>query len=139
MPPPSSGYSGTPLVRKLGYKPGMRVRFLHAPDDYMDLLGPLPEGVQVLQSTRGPIDLGHVFLTRASELRRVVPTFHRHLASDGMLWISWPKKTSGVDTDLTGDVVRSMVLETGLVDIKVCAVNETWSALKFVIRKRDRS
>ena len=134
-----AGYSGTPLVKKLGIKPGARVRFINAPDGYDRTLGGLPADVTVLRATRGPIDFIQLFSTSAADLRRRLPAAQRALDRDGALWISWPKKTSGVETDLTGDVVRETGLDAGLVDIKVCAVDATWSGLKFVYRRRDRS
>ena len=133
-----AGYSGTPLIKKLGLKPGQRARFVGAPEHYLRLLGGLPEGVEVVAATRGRLDFIHLFATRGSELDRRVPPLVRHLADDGMLWISWPKGASSIETDLNGNLVRRRGLETGLVDVKVCAVDEDWSGLKFVVRRRDR-
>ncbi|MEM7227393.1 MAG: DUF3052 domain-containing protein [Planctomycetota bacterium] len=133
-----AGYSGTPLVRKLGIKPGMRVRFINPPAGYVEGLEDLPDDVTIVASTRGSLAFIQLFATSAAELRRRLPAAQRAMATDGMVWISWPKRASGVDTDLTGDVVREIGLATGLVDIKVCAVDETWSGLKFVIRRADR-
>lgn len=135
---PTAGYSGTPLAKKLGFKPGFRVRFVGAPAEYANLLGKLPADVTVATATRGTFDLIHLFTKRSADLERQLPKLKAALAKDGMLWISWPKKTSGVATDLTGDVVRETALAGGLVDIKVCAVDETWSGLKFVYRRKDR-
>jgi hypothetical protein len=133
-----AGYSATPLVKKLGIKPGARVRFVGAPDGYAALLGPLPEGVQVRQSTRGPLDFIHLFASRRSELERRFAALKGALASDGMLWVSWPKRSSSLPTDLDENLVRRIGLDGGLVDVKVCAVDDDWSGLKFVYRLRDR-
>jgi hypothetical protein len=132
------GYSGTPLVRKLGIKPGHRVRFVAAPSGYDATVGPLPADVTVAKETRGTFDVIQLFVTSRAMLDRRLPVLKKRLDKTGGLWISWPKKASGVETDLTGDVVRAVGLATGLVDVKVCAVDETWSGLKFVYRVADR-
>ena len=133
-----AGYSGTPLIRKLGIKPGQRVRFIDAPDDYAATLGPLPDGVTVVASLRGRVDVVQCFVTRTRDLERRLPAMRRAIAPDGMIWISWPKRASKVETDVTEDVVRACALAAKLVDVKVCAVDEVWSGLKLVIRKVDR-
>lgn len=133
-----AGYSGTPLSRKLGIEPGHEVAFPYAPDGFADLLDPLPGGVRVKQVARGPLDLIVSFCPDHRRLRR---TFDRHrdaLVVDGSLWIAWPKKASGVATDLDGNGVRAHGLDRGLVDVKVCAIDATWSGLKFVRRVEDR-
>ncbi|HLE98190.1 MAG TPA: DUF3052 domain-containing protein [Candidatus Thermoplasmatota archaeon] len=132
-----SGYSGTPLVRKLGFRPGHRVAFAGAPAGFVASLE-LPPGVKVLRPASRDLDLVHLFASSAARLARAFPSAKRALAKTGMLWVSWPKGSSGVDTDLTEDVVRSMGLAHGLVDVKVCAVDGTWSGLKFVYRLADR-
>ncbi len=134
----TAGYSGTPLVRKLGIKAGFRVRFVNAPDGFEKLLGPLPDGVDRAAATRGTFDFIHLFVTRRAELDRRFGALKKALAADGMLWVSWPKKTSPMAGELTGDVVRATGLSNGLVDVKVCAVDHDWSGLKFVLRRRDR-
>jgi hypothetical protein len=134
--PRSFGYSATPLVQKLGIKPGARLQFLAAPDHLPDLLGPLPEGATA--STRGKLDFTLLFVTSYAELARNFRKLRDRLESNGMLWVSWPKKTSGVATDLTEGVVRDYGLANGLVDVKVCAIDDTWSGLKFVRRVADR-
>lgn len=134
----AAGYSETPLVKKLGIKPGMRVRLLGPPEHYADLLGPLPEDVVVVQSTRGRIDFCHLFARSQAELRRRLPAAVKHLAADGMLWLSWPKKASSLETDLTEATIRRAGLDAGLVDVKICAVDGDWSGLKFVYRLKDR-
>jgi hypothetical protein len=134
----TAGYSGTPLHRKLGFKPGQRAAYVNAPEGFDELLGELPDGVTVRPRLRGPLDLVVCFVTARSELERRLPALRRALEPDGMLWIAWPKRASGVDTDMTEDVVRDVALPAGLVDTKVCAIDETWSGLRLVIRKELR-
>ena len=134
-----AGYSKTPLVRKLGIKPGHRVAFVNAPSGYDRVLGALPGGCRVLRRATRPMDVIQVFSKSRRDLERRLPRLDAALAPDGMIWISWPTGSSGVATDLTGGVVREIGLEQGLVDVKVCAVAETWSGLKFVIRVKDRA
>lgn len=133
-----AGYSGKPLAQKLGLKPGMTVAALNAPRNYRKLLRPLPAGAKILPTLGRLAPFIHFFSKRRAELARRFPSFARALTPDGTLWISWPKGTSGVATDLTEDVVRTIGLATGLVDVKVCAVDDVWSGLKFVRRLRDR-
>jgi hypothetical protein len=134
----TAGYSGKSLVEKLGIKPGMRLAIIGPPSGYRTTLGALPPGVSVLASPHGTLPFIHLFTTRRSLLERRFPSLKRALAQDGALWVSWPKKSSGVTTDLTEDVVREVALAGGLVDVKVCAVDEVWSGLKLVRRVRDR-
>ena len=129
----TAGYSGTPLDRKLGFKPGMTAAFLDAPEGLDGLLGEL-EGVTVKRSLRGHADLVMCFVTRRRELERRAARLREAVAPDGMVWVCWPKKASKVDTDMTEDVVREVLLPTGLVDTKVAAVDATWSGLKLVVR-----
>jgi hypothetical protein len=133
-----AGYSGTPLPRKLGIKPGARIGLFDAPADFGATLGPLPDGVIQTTSLRGSLDVAVYFTTRRAALARRFPALARAVAPAGSLWISWPKKASGRATDLDENVVRAIGLEKGLVDVKVCAVDETWSGLKFVVRLKDR-
>lgn len=133
-----AGYSGTPLVKKLGLAPGDKAAFLHAPDHYLDLLEELPPDVRVLSRPGKGMDFIHYFVTREGELRRRLPALKRALAFDGTLWISWAKKSSPLATDLAEGDVRSAGLDAGLVDVKICAVDEDWSGLKFVYRLEDR-
>ncbi len=133
-----SGYSGTPLSRKLGIKEGHRVAFSKAPDGFLALAGPLPDGVSVRGRIRGPLDVIVFFTRRRGELERRFPPLRRALDPAGGLWIAWPKRASGLETDLTEDVVREIALAGGLVDNKVCAIDETWSGLRLVYRLRDR-
>ena len=132
------GYSDTPLPRKLGIKEGHRVALLRAPDGFERVLGPLPGGVDITTRARAPIDVAVAFFTRSRELERRFTTLKRALSPDGGLWIAWPKRASGVETDLTEDVVRDVALANGLVDNKVCAIDETWSGLRLVYRLTDR-
>lgn len=134
----SAGYSGTPLPRKLGIKPGDRVGLLQAPAGFRDLLGELPPDVQVRARLRGPLDVILFFTTSRRELGRRIDALRRALDPAGGLWIAWPKRASGVSTDMTEDVVRAVALPLGLVDNKVAAIDQTWSALRLVVRLRDR-
>ena len=133
------GYSGKNLVDKLGIKPGMRIAILGAPRGYRTTLGTLPPGVSVVAAPRGTLPFIHFFATQRSLLERRFPALKRALAQDGALWVSWPKKSSGVETDLTEDVVREVALAGGLVDVKVCAIDNVWSGLKLVRRLKDRT
>jgi hypothetical protein len=133
-----SGYSGNPLVEKLGVKAGFLIAVINPPDRYWDLMHPMPDGVTHAGPRAGGLDFVHVFVERKAELEKALPRAQRRIKQDGMIWISWPKKASGVASDLTEDVVRELALPRGLVDVKVCAVDETWSGLKLVIRKELR-
>lgn len=135
----SAGYSGTPLVKKLGIKEGFRVALVGAPRGFRDELLDLPGGVSFVTSVQGQLDLVLFFATTRSELTRNFSQLAAKLKPAGMLWIAWPKKASGVATDLSDGVVRETGLDAGLVDVKVCAVNDIWSGLKFVIRVKDRT
>lgn len=137
-PPPVAGYSKTPLVKKLGLKAGMQAAFLDAPEHYERLLGPLPDGVEVRTDLRSQRDFIHVFARREAALTKRLQAIRRSLRPDGMLWLSWPKKTSALETDLNGSAIRRLGQSVGLVDTKVCAVDEDWSGHKFVVRLADR-
>jgi len=134
----SAGYSGTPLPRKLGIREGSRVAVVSAPAGFTRVLGPLPTGVELRTGARGRCDVVLFFVTRRAELARRFPSFVRALEPDGGLWVAWPKKTSGVATDLAFDAVQTVGLDAGLVDNKVCAIDTTWSGLRFVRRVADR-
>ena len=136
---PPAGYSGTPLVRKLGIKPGQRVAWLGAPEGFETLLGELPDDVTVLRSLRPPLDLLVQFTTSRAELQERLPKLREAVFPDGVAWIAWPKKSSGVSTDMTEDVVREVGLPGGWVDVKVCAIDDTWSGLKLVVPKAQRT
>jgi len=133
-----AGYSGKPLINKLGIKPGARLLILAAPTGYARTLGALPEGVVQAKALAGAFDFIQFFTTKRRDLERRFAALAKSLEPDGMLWVSWPKKASGVPTDVTEDVVREIALAAGLVDVKVCAVDETWSGLKLVRRLKDR-
>jgi hypothetical protein len=133
----AAGYSGTPLARKLGIRDGDRVAVLADPGRALDLLAPLPEGVRLLRKP-GRADVVLFFTTRRSELERRIPRLGDAVFPAGSCWISWPKRSSNVPTDVTEDVVREVALPLGLVDTKVCAIDETWSGLRLVWRKELR-
>ncbi len=134
-----AGYSPRSLQEKLGIKPGMTVALLNAPEDYTQTLGPLPVSIKIKRSLKGGnFDFTQFFTRSLADLVGEIEPLKAAMKQSGMLWISWPKKTSGVSTDLNENIVRDFVLEQGLVDIKVCAVDEVWSGLKFVVRVKDR-
>jgi len=135
---PTAGYFGTPLAKKLGIKPGQRVVALGAPPDYARLLAPLPGGATIVTASKQPIEIAHVFVRTPRELSDHLRRLRQTIADDGVVWVSWPKRASKVETDVTEDVVRAIALPMGFVDVKVCAVDETWSGLKLVIRKELR-
>jgi hypothetical protein len=134
----SAGYSGTPLAKKLGFKPGLRVSAPGAPPNYRKLLAPLPEGVEFQPRVSKATDLVHLFTTSKAVVAKSLAGWLKVLGPDAAIWVSWPKKASKVPTDITEDTIREVALPMGLVDIKVCAVDETWSGLKLVLRKELR-
>lgn len=133
-----AGYSNTPLQNKLGIKPGFKILISGEPEEYWDWIGPLTNDITIRKSAKGELDFIHIFVsvnkTFEKEFRHVKP----YLKKTGMIWISWPKKSSKVPTDLNENGIRAFGLTLGMVDVKVCAVNETWSGLKFVFRVQDR-
>jgi hypothetical protein len=134
-----AGYSGTPLPRKLGIKPGHRVALLRAPDGFEpDVLGQLPDGVAVRRSARGPVDVIVSFHTHRADFERRLATLRAMMEPDAGLWIAWPKKASKIETDLSFETVQATGLAHGLVDNKSCAIDESWQALRFVYRLADR-
>jgi hypothetical protein len=133
-----AGYSATPLAQKLGIKPGMIVVAIGPPPNYRKLLQPIPSGVNFATQPVGSSKFIHLFTTSRSELANQLSQLRQKIPEDAMVWVSWPKKSSGVPTDITEDVIRSLALPLGFVDIKVCAVDETWSGLKLMIRKNVR-
>ena len=135
----TAGYSGTPLPKKLGVKAGQRIAWLSAPRHFDALVGELPGGVTVLRALRPPLDLLVQFATVRSVLARRLPQLREAVFPDGAAWVAWPKRSSGVPTDVTEDVVRELALPAGLVDVKVCAIDETWSGLKLVVPKAQRT
>jgi hypothetical protein len=133
-----SGYSGTPLAKKLGIKAGSQLLLIDAPDDYIALLEPLPEGIQFDTQLSEATDIVQIFSVHRAELQHLLANYRTKLKSTGIIWVSWPKKSAKVPTDITEDIIRDVALPLGFVDVKVCAVNEVWSGLKLVIRKELR-
>lgn len=133
-----TGYSGTPLSRKLGIKPGSRLHLMGAPRGYRTLLAPLPQGVEFPTRLSETADVVHVFSTRRTDLGKALSLVRTRMRPDAVVWVSWPKRASAVATDLTEDVVRELALPLGLVDVKVCAIDDVWSGLKLVVRRALR-
>jgi hypothetical protein len=133
-----AGYSGKSVVQKLGIQPGFRIFAAGLPAPYSDIVGKLPDRVTLATAAKAPLDMVHVFVTETKGLAGKLRGYRIAIAPDGMIWVSWPKKSSGVITDLTDNVVRETALPLGLVDIKVCAIDDTWSGLKFVLPREQR-
>jgi hypothetical protein len=133
-----AGYSGTPLAKKLGIKSRAKVMLINAPDHYLNLFTDLPPDVYFTDDVSLENDAIHFFSKSADEYQAKLPELMKQIKQDGMIWISWPKKASKVVTDITEDLIRNFALQIGLVDIKVCAVDEVWSGLKLVIPVKDR-
>jgi hypothetical protein len=133
-----AGYSGTPLVQKIGVKPGHRLVLRNDPPSFLRDMGRLPEGVATSDRLAGKANVVVYFTEKLAALEKDFASLAGTLEPDGMLWVAWPKKASGKPTDITEDVVRRVALERGLVDVKVCAIDDTWSGLKLVIRLKDR-
>ena len=133
-----AGYSGTPLTRKLGITAGSRVGLFEAPEGFSDTLGPLPDGARIATTLSGRFDVVLAFFTQRHRLERRLGALRRAVEPAGGLWIAWPKRTSGVPTDITEDTIREIALPTGLVDNKVCAIDGTWSGLRLVVRRELR-
>jgi hypothetical protein len=133
-----AGYSGTPLIKKLGIKAGCSIFVSQPSDTYIELLNPLPENVTFKDKLTGELDFIHLFVKERKVFEKEFTRSKKHLKKDGMLWISWPKKSSKVVTDLDENIIREYGLKEGLVDVKVCAVDDIWSGLKFVFRVKDR-
>jgi hypothetical protein len=134
----SVGYSGTPLAKKLGIKPGIKLCVIGVPNNYDELLAPLPVGVVRARRLDDTVDVLHIFSTSLRALEGKLKESLPKLRADAAIWVSWPKKTSKVTTDITEDRIRDVALPVGLVDIKVCAVDAVWSGLKLVVRKELR-
>jgi hypothetical protein len=132
------GYSGTPLPKKLGIKDGFQVRLIEAPSEVVEELKKTLAKCKLARDPKAPLDFAMLFTKSAASLKNEFTQLSKNLAPAGMLWISWPKKSSGVPTDLNENIVRDIGLAAGLVDVKVCAVTEVWSGLKFVRRLKDR-
>jgi hypothetical protein len=137
-PKTTAGYSGTPLPKKLGIPATGRALFVDAPEHFGKLVAPLPPGLTVIARPGADLDYIHLFTQREADLQRRLAQLVPKLAKHGAMWISWPKRSSGIATDVTEDVIRKHALKVGVVDVKVCAVDETWSALKLVYRLEDR-
>jgi hypothetical protein len=135
----TAGYSGTPLAKKLGLRDDHRIAAINEPTGFRRLLEPIPDGVEFRTSLRGNIDLILMFVTTRRDLERRVEAAARSIFPDGAIWVAWPKRSSGVRTDMTEDVVREVVLPRGLVDVKVCAIDDVWSGLRVVWRKDRRT
>ena len=134
----TAGYSGTPLAKKLGLREGDRVALVGAPDGFEALLESLPSGVTLLSRATAALDAIVFFVTRRADVERRHRALASRLTPAGMLWLAWPKRASGVPTDVTEDVLRAVILPSGMVDTKVCAIDETWSGLRFVRRRELR-
>lgn len=132
-----AGYSGKSLPQKLGIKPGFALAAINPPAGYGELLGPLPEGVR-FRAIREKPQLIHYFCTEQKRLAKDLPQLRRTMRDDAMLWVSWPKRSARLPTTVTEDVVREIALPLGLVDNKICAVDETWSAVRLVVRLVNR-
>ena len=134
-----AGYSGTPLAKKLGIKEGSRIALVNAPKDFQSGLGELPDDVRFFKPSTKSLDLILFFVLSERALARDFTKLAERITANGMIWIAWPKKSSGVATELSFDRVQRIGLDAGLVDVKICAVDETWSGLKFVYRLKDRA
>ena len=135
---PLTGYSGTPLAKKLGIKEGTILRLFQEPANYFDLFTNMPAGVKVVRETTGHKDIVHFFTKDIAELDNSITSLRKEIFPGGMIWVSWPKRASKVETNVTEDLVRNIALRNGLVDVKVCAIDETWSGLKLVVPVKDR-
>jgi hypothetical protein len=133
------GYSGTPLGKKLGIKDGSEIYVVAPPEEYFALIEPIPKGVRIAARVSRNTDLVHIFTSRRSKLAKALAAYRSTIKPDGAVWVSWPKKSSKIPTDITEDTIREVALPLGFVDIKVCAVTEIWSGLKLVIRKELRT
>lgn len=136
--PQATGYSGTPLAKKLGIKEGFKIRIVNRPTYYFELFPEMPENISILSEKKIKQNLIHYFTSQAKDLHKGIVSMRNEIEPDGAIWISWPKKASKVETDITEDFIRTLALANGLVDIKVCAVDDTWSGLKLVIPVKDR-
>jgi len=134
-----TGYSGTPLAQKLGITSETAVVIISAPANYRALLRPIADSVRFSNRIKNGSKFVHIFIKSCSELEKRLPIVRERMAVTGTVWVSWPKKSSGVDTDVTEDVIRAVALPLGLVDVKVCAIDETWSGLKLMVRRRNRN
>jgi hypothetical protein len=134
----TTGYSGTPLAKKLGIKEGFYVYVINAPANFIDLLRPLPPNVEIVDVSRKNADVAHLFTNDHTDLQKTLSELRKTIRQDGAIWVSWYKKASKLPTEITEDLIREVAFPLGLVDVKVCAVDENWSGLKLVIRKENR-
>jgi Protein of unknown function (DUF3052) len=134
----TAGYSGTPLTKKLGIKDGFIIKLVNEPVYYLSLLAELPENIRFVNDKKTKKDIIHFFTKKAEELYKNIVPLKNEIEQNGMIWISWPKKAAKIETDITEDIIRDLALRNGLVDVKVCAVDEIWSGLKLVIPVKDR-
>jgi hypothetical protein len=134
----TAGYSGTPLSKKLGIKSGTKIFLSHAPENYFELVAPLPDAVEFVSRITNETDIIHMFETKKASLARALAFALPRIRQNAPIWVSWPKRSSRLQTDITEDIIRLVALSLGLVDIKVCAVSDIWSGLKLVIRKENR-
>ncbi len=135
----AAGYSGSPLSKKLGIKKGFNIFLINAPDNYAELLSDMESEVRFVLSPQKPCDMIHYFEKSLSGLKKTLPELKNKITASGCVWVSWPKKASKVQTDVSENLIREIGLSVGLVDIKVCSVDEVWSGLKFVIPVKDRN
>jgi hypothetical protein len=133
-----AGYSGTPLEKKLGIKNKFKIKLVNEPENYFDLFQDLPDDIRIIKDKKTKKDLIHYFATGAVQLNKDISSLRTEIEPNGMIWISWPKKSSKVETDLDENSIREIALKNDLVDVKVCAVDKIWSGLKLVIRLKDR-
>lgn len=133
-----AGYSETPLPQKLGIKPGLTIVTINAPTNYRRLLGTIPEGVTFSDRLKPDSPFVHIFTRKRTELANTLPVLREKIADTGTVWVSWPKRSAGVPTDVTEDIIRDVALSLGFVDVKVCALDETWSGLKLMVRRENR-
>jgi hypothetical protein len=138
-PRAASGYSGTPLAKKLGIGPGARLYLQAGPANYQQLVAPLPAGVQTVARFDAHTDVAHLFATQRAALAKALRDVRERMRDDALVWVSWPKKSARVPSDISEDVIRELALPLGLVDVKVCAVDATWSGLKLVLRLTERT
>jgi Protein of unknown function (DUF3052) len=133
-----AGYSGTPLLQKLGIKPGATLLLINEPKNYRKLLGKLPVGTRFIERPADSVNFAHLFTVRRDELERKLKLLRVKLSDTGTVWVSWPKKSAGLATDVTEETIREVALPLGLVDTKVCSVDEIWSGLKLMLRRKNR-
>jgi hypothetical protein len=135
----TTGYSGTPLEKKLGIKQGFKIRLFNQPDYYYDLFSDLPTDIKELKDKKSKKDFIHYFAMNTLQLNKDIQQLRQEIEENGMIWVSWYKKSAKIKTDLNENIIREIALSNGLVDVKVCAIDEIWSGLKLVIRLKDRA